>query len=125
MVEAQQFNYVSMMLPVTISPLLFKQYNQMIKNYLWDGKKPRINVNKLYAPRDKGGLALPNVELYNISFEVAKLARHWGNYDSHLRWTQRSITAPFKHIEALSLKIIQRQPTEEVNPILQHSRGLG
>jgi hypothetical protein len=39
MVLVQHFNFVSMMLPVTISPLLFKQYNQMIKNDLWDGKK--------------------------------------------------------------------------------------
>ena len=65
-VVSPTFYYVSMMLPVIISPLLFKHYNQMIKDYLWDGKNPRINVNRLYIPRDEGGLALPNVELYNI-----------------------------------------------------------
>ena len=62
---------------------------------------------------DKGGLALPKVELYNISFEVAKLARHWDNYDSHLGFTQieRSITALFKPTEALS----QKKYSERVN----------
>lgn len=44
MVVAPKFNYISMMIPVTIFTGVFKQYNQIIKDYLWNGKKPRINM---------------------------------------------------------------------------------
>ena len=50
-----------------------------LRIFLWEGKRPRIGVNKLWLPRDREGLALPNVELYKIAFEISKLARHWGN----------------------------------------------
>lgn len=55
MVVAPQFNYVSMMLPVSISPNLFKQYDSIVKDFLWDKKKPRINIKKICSPRDIGG----------------------------------------------------------------------
>ena len=61
-VVAPKFNYISVMVPVTIPAGIFKQYNQIIRDYLWNGKKPRITMQKLYGSRGKGGLALPNVE---------------------------------------------------------------
>lgn len=61
MAVAPQFNYISMMIPVTISDRIFKQYNRMITDFLWNGKKPRIALRELCASKDIGGLALPNV----------------------------------------------------------------
>ena len=72
-----------MMIPVTISTGILKLYHYIIKDYLWNGKKLRAVMQKLYDPRSEGGLALPNVELYNIAFEMAKLAKHWASYGSH------------------------------------------
>lgn len=126
MVIAPKFNYISMMIPVTIPDEIFKQYNQIIKDYLWNGKKPRINMQKLYEPRRKGGLALPNVELYNIAFEMAKLSKHWADCGSLLGWTQieKEITAPFKPIEILSQTAASNLDSLESNFILQHSRAI-
>lgn len=53
-----------MMIPVTISDGIFKQYNRMVTDFLWNGKKPRIALRKLCASRDIGGPAPP------ISFEM-------------------------------------------------------
>lgn len=47
MAVAPQFNYISMMIPVTISDGIFKQYNRMIKDFLWNGKQPRIPLRSL------------------------------------------------------------------------------
>lgn len=69
MVVAAQFNYISIMVPVSIPPGIFKHFNQLIRDFLWNGKKPRINILKLYTSRNLGGLGLPNAELYGISFE--------------------------------------------------------
>ncbi len=115
-----QFNYISMMLPLIILDRIFKQYNQIVKDFLWNGKRPRINIKKMYSHRKRGGLVLPNVETYKLSFELAKLARHWAGYDSGLGWVQieKSLTAPFTPIQALSQK---RQSDGNKNPILMHS----
>ena len=121
MVIAPQFNYVSMMLPLTIPSHIYKQYNQMVRDYLWNGKKPRINIKKMCSPRENGGLALPNVEVYNLSFELSKLARHWGGYDSQLDWIkiETSMVAPFKPIQVLSqIKMVEGGKS----PILKHSQ---
>lgn len=75
-VVAPQFNYVSMMLPVNISPQLFKQLDRMIKGFLWDRKRPRINIRKMCSPRDVGGVGLPNVRLHNLAFEMSGLIAH-------------------------------------------------
>lgn len=41
MVVAPQFNYVSMIMPVNISSQLFKQFDRIIKDFLWDKRRPR------------------------------------------------------------------------------------
>lgn len=40
MIIAPQFNYLLMMLPITITPIIFKKYDDVVKEFLWEGKKP-------------------------------------------------------------------------------------
>lgn len=77
MILAPQFNYLVMMLPITIPPAIFMKYDDMIKQFLWEEKKPWIKLSKLCFPKEKGGLGLPDLRLYSISFEMAKLAKYW------------------------------------------------
>lgn len=84
MVVAPQFNYVSMMLPVNIAPQLFKHYDRIIKDFLWDKETPRINIKKMWSPKETGGMGLPNVRLYNLSFEMSRLIKHWKGIDQEL-----------------------------------------
>ena len=86
MVVAPQFNYVSMMFSVDISPWLFKQFDRIIKEFLWDRKRLRINIKKMCSPRDMGGMALPSVRVYNLSFEISRLIKHWKGTDPELSW---------------------------------------
>lgn len=44
MVVAPHFNYISMMGPASIPPGNFKHFNQLIRDFLWSGKKPRVNI---------------------------------------------------------------------------------
>lgn len=91
----------------------------MISDFLWNGKKPRIALRKLCASKDIGGLALPNMELYNIAFEMNKLTNHWTDYGSSPSWVkiEKELAAPFNIVELLSQKKTDRQ-TEEENLIL-------
>jgi len=124
MVIAPQFNYISGMVPLTMPPQIYKRYNAMIKNFLWEGKRPRIGFNKLCLPRDRGGLALPNVELYKTAFEMSKIAKHWGEDNLDLDWVliERQLTSPFRPIEAFSQNPEGDFQHHMTNPILLHSK---
>lgn len=104
MVVAPQFNYVSMMLPVRISLHIFSQYEKIIRQFLWNKKKPRVNIKKMWAPRDIGGMALPNVKLYNLAFEMSRLVKHWSGSDSELSWIkiEQELVSPFTPLDVLS-----------------------
>lgn len=84
MIIAPQFNYVVMMLPITITPAIFKKYDDIVKHFLWEEKKAQIKLSKLCAPKEKGGLGLPDPRLYALSFEMAKLAKYWKLTDNRL-----------------------------------------
>ena len=123
MVVAPQFNYFSAMLPLNIPDRIFKEYDKIIRDFLWEKKKPRIKLSKMWTPRDKGGLGLPDMRTYNISFEMAKLSKHWCGLDSELDWVmmERDLASPFSPIDALS----QTEGTEHnPNPIISHSRNV-
>lgn len=118
MIVAPQFNYLVMMLPITIPSAIFKRYDDVIKQFLWEGKKARIKLSKLCAPTEKGGLGLPDPRLYVISFEMAKLARHWKLTENRLDCIdiENELCFPFSAKERLS------QQSDTTNPILIHSR---
>ena len=65
---APQFNYLVMMLPITIPPDIFKRYDNIIKHFLWEGKKVRIKLSKLCAPKEKGrnGVTRSKIVLFSI-----------------------------------------------------------
>lgn len=105
---------ISTMVPVNVPPMIFKQLNQLIRDFLRDGKKPWMNICKLRTTRNLGGLAFPNVGLYGISLELAKLAKHWnkGNNEYGRRWKiDRKLAAPFGPILALSHKSVPNMNT--------------
>ncbi len=120
MVVAPQFNYVLMMLPITVSPQIFKRYDTIIKDFLWDRKRPRVKSSKMWPPRDKGGLGLPDPRLYYVSFEMAKLAKHWSK-DNQLDWViiENKLSSPFTPIDRLS-----QSSRNVLNPIMSHSKEI-
>lgn len=123
MVIAPQINYLTGMIPLCIPSQILLRYNNMIKGFLWGGKKPRINLDKLYQPKEDGGLSLPNISYYSNSFEMAKLAKHWSGTNMDLDWIliEQELTFPFKPRETLSQTIKQKNDNR-MNPILTHSR---
>ncbi len=92
-----------------------------LKDFLWEGKRPRIKMSKLISPRDKGGLGIPDVRMYNFSFEMAKLAKHWKETDSELDWIkiEQKLSSPFHPISILSQSSGAKWHS---NPVITHSR---
>ena len=79
-----------------------------------------MGKKNLCTTRENGGLALPNVEIYNLA--LAKLVRHWANYDSQPDWIkiEMATVAPSRLIQARSqIKVVVGGGG---NPILKHSQ---
>lgn len=113
MVVAPQFNYLYMMLPLKISYLIYKPYNRIISDFLWDKKKPRIKMSKMCTgrdKRDKGGHCLPDVRVY------------WIGSDLDLHWVtiEQSLAAPNCPITILS----QQVENKDLIPALSYSRSV-
>lgn len=81
MLVAPKVIYILVMIPVIISHVYRKQYKGLVKNVLRNGKKPRIGLRKWCTLKDAGGLAIPDLELYNAAFEMNKLSHSsvWNN----------------------------------------------
>lgn len=77
MIVAPQFCYVAMMLPIKIPSTTFRQFDDVIKHFLWGAIRPRIKLRKLCAHKEKGGLGLPDLRLYYLASEMDKIARYW------------------------------------------------
>lgn len=76
MVVTPEPYYALTMLPVTGPPAIFTLYDTLVKGHLWEEESPRIKLDKLCAPRHKkGGLGLPDLRLYYISFEKGKTSQ--------------------------------------------------
>lgn len=70
MVVAPQFNYISMMLPVDITPQHFKQYGRIIKYYLWDKKRPRLNIKKMWSSRRNGSTQCQVIQFIILNVQI-------------------------------------------------------
>ena len=60
-------------------------------------------MDKRCQPKKGGDLSLPNIKYYSISFEMAKLDRHWDGTNSESDWIliEQELTS-FKPTEALA-----------------------
>jgi hypothetical protein len=69
-----KLNYKSMMLPTCIASYIFKQCNGIVK-ILYGQEKKHASVCRKSIPlkKDKG---LPDVKLYNVAFELSRMAKH-------------------------------------------------
>ena len=73
---------------------------------------------QMYAPKDKGGLGLPDVRLYSLSFEMAKIANHCRGSVSGLEWAtiEKTIAAPFHPVNVISQHM--NDTGNMINPIV-------
>lgn len=53
----------------------FKKYKQMVSQFLWNGKKPKIAYDKLILSRERGGLELRDLQMVNDSLKIANFKK--------------------------------------------------
>ncbi len=71
-----KFNCMLQALPIKIPHKYFKQFDKLCNRFLWNGKHPRLILQKLQRPVDQGRLGIPNLLLYYYAFGLRRLT-HW------------------------------------------------
>uniref|UniRef100_A0A803JLI9 Reverse transcriptase domain-containing protein n=1 Tax=Xenopus tropicalis TaxID=8364 RepID=A0A803JLI9_XENTR len=85
MIFLPKFLYTLHNSPITPRMKWFNGVDKIIREFLWAGDHPRLNIKILQAPSSGGGLALPNLNFYFI-------AAHW--------WMVPNINNPAVVLEA-------------------------
>ena len=67
---ASLFVYKMSVLP-SIEESFIKDFETVITNFLWDGKKPKISLNDLKMPKSQGGVGLVDIRLKDKSLKAA------------------------------------------------------
>lgn len=77
--------YLFQSLPVPVPPEQFTKWDKLISRYIWEGKRPRVRFSTLQLPRDRGGMALPNLKKYYYAAQLRPLVC-WCSAESNARW---------------------------------------
>lgn len=90
MILMPQFLYVIHNSPVVIPLKTFRIVNSLFCLLIWKNCSPRIKLEHLQRPKDKGGLALPNTWLYNLAAQLQHLIGLMGRESDGLCATRSS-----------------------------------
>ena len=121
MVVIPKLNYLFSMLPLKFPLGTFKTIDKIITQFLWAGKKPRMNLKRLQKKIEYGGLNLPKVQTYQDSFTFSQIVSILGDKTKRPSWVdlEAEICSPFDPMDYLS-----QCPTIYRNPMINHTIGI-
>lgn len=79
--------YLFQSLPIKIPPKQFNEWNRMISTFIWAKQRPRIRLQTLQLPKNKGGRALPCLEDYYRAAQLRFLVG-WCDPESDAKWKE-------------------------------------
>uniref|UniRef100_A0A8C9ZBI3 Reverse transcriptase n=1 Tax=Sander lucioperca TaxID=283035 RepID=A0A8C9ZBI3_SANLU len=71
-----RFLYLFQSLPVFLPKSFFRAVDKLLSHFLWGGKTSRLRKKFLEKPRQRGGLALPNLMIYYWAANLQKIV-YW------------------------------------------------
>lgn len=101
MVWMPQMLYILHNCPIRLTLQLFRTIDSVFSDFVWRGGKPRIRLEILQQPIDKGGIAIPNARLYFIASQL----QHWHGWEAvdMEDLTQKIIASQFKKYPLVQL----------------------
>lgn len=98
-----RFNYLFQSLPCYLNKPFFQSINKIISSFIWKNSTPRISLKTLTKSKEKGGLGLPDFQLYYwaaqtkdiISWIQNRTTAHWTDIEGELCFPSSIITLPF------------------------------
>lgn len=114
-----RLNFLSSMLPLAPPKDFWKKMHSLVSSFIWGGKRPRVKITTLQRNRLKGGLSVPNFELYSWAFTLRPVSV-WldGNADVSWREIEKDLALPYRLEDlvysSISLKL-------NLGPIVSHT----
>lgn len=90
--------YFFQSLPIDIPEKQFRLWDKIISKFIWNGHRPRIKFETLQIRKDKGGLALPNLEAYFYAAQIIC----WCDNDYEDKWKNLEKSAQGREIQSLT-----------------------
>lgn len=102
-----KINYLLQSLPVSIPKKYFDKFDRICKDFLWNGKRPRIKLEKMQIPIKNGGLGLPKLILYHYAFCLRHIAQWALPPERAPPWIgmEARLFSPLNPIDALSVNL--------------------
>lgn len=116
MVIAPKLNFVISMLPLSIPVYTFKSIDNIITEFVWASNRARMKLARLQEMTEKGGLKLPNMQLYQEAFFAAQIDSLFTENSNRPIWVdmEEEMNAPFGTSDYLRLQ----------NPIMSHLKNI-
>lgn len=77
--------YHFQMVPILVNNKTITRVNGWISSFIWNRMKPRLKMAKLHMSVEQGGLAVPNIRLYQLVAQLRYIAE-WINNDPDSVW---------------------------------------
>lgn len=71
-----------------------------MSRFIWSSHKPRIRLKTLQIGKDKGGMALPDLEVYYQSAQIRPVI-HWCGKDKVVKWKSLEQFVQEREIQSL------------------------
>ena len=116
-----RLQYLFQSLPVPLPETFFKTLNKHVRQFLWNGKIPRVSMEKLTWDYSLGGFRLPNFKKYYLAAQMQYISSLFDG-DAAPSWIQIGLH-PLK--EGASSDFIYKWNSKTIsngtdNPILKH-----
>lgn len=73
MTTLPRFLFLFQNLPSYIPPRYFREWDSLIRKFIWDEKKPRVKLKNLKLSKSGGGLALPDLQTYFTAAQMRNI----------------------------------------------------
>uniref|UniRef100_A0A8D0GB58 Uncharacterized protein n=1 Tax=Sphenodon punctatus TaxID=8508 RepID=A0A8D0GB58_SPHPU len=73
MIVLPKLLYRLMAIPIQLPVSFFKMCDELLRDIVWNGKKPRFRKQVLVQLKEKGGLNVPDIKLYHTAASLAGL----------------------------------------------------
>lgn len=107
------FLHLLQTIPIQIPISFFNSFRQACSSFFWRNKPPRIKFDHLTLPKDKGGIALPDLRWYYWAIHLTRIV-DWNIHQAVKDWVtlEHSITPPNLEIPTMDTPTSHTHPNQ-------------
>lgn len=77
--------YLLQAIPIEPPSNFFQKLRKLFSTFIWTGEQPRISLDRLMTPKDRGRISLPSIRKYYLACQLQRIS-DWCVHDSSKAW---------------------------------------